>query len=462
MTVSTDRMTQVEQAFARAYGAHTEGRFVEAREGYLQTLTLAPGHVGALENLSALLLIQGEGALALALCQRAVQLSGGTPVGYNTLGAILRRLYRYDEAMAAYEKALALKPDFASAWENLGKVYRVAGPVDKALACFDKALALNPENQAVLWDRALTLLQAGNLEDGFAGYETRLLRPEFQGPFQALSKPRWAGESLVGKTVLLIAEQGLGDTLQFIRYASAVKALGAEHVVVVAQPPLLSLLARVAGVDRAVAFGDPVGAYDCYIPLLSLPFHLKTTLETIPSATEPYLTPPADWSVTLPDSPQAFKVGVVWAGSAANPTDDSRSIPFEKILTLLSVPGIALYSLQVGDHESDLTTHAAAPLFQNLAPRLRNFDDTASAVMQLDLVITVDTSVAHLAGGLGRPTWVLLSHATDWRWLQARTDSPWYPTVRLFRQPAPGDWDNVLQDVLRTLQEKVEAAANKR
>jgi hypothetical protein len=263
---------------------------------------------------------------------------------------------------------------------------------------------------------------------------------------RSIPLPLWQGEALDGKTLFVYAEQGLGDTIQFARFLPLVAKRGAR-VVFDCQPELVRLLSGLAGVDelRPQFQANPLPAADFHVPLLSLPGRLGITLATVPSAV-PYLSAPL--AVIGPNVPRPpatrLAVGLVWAGRPEHANDRNRSMTLEDLLPLADLPGVALFSLQIGPCASDIGTAGATPLIYDLTPQIRDFADTARLIEQLDLVICVDTSVAHLTGALARPGFVLLPYTPDWRWLGMREDSPWYPTLRLFRQPAPGDWNSVV------------------
>lgn len=309
-----------------------------------------------------------------------------------------------------------------------------------------------------------SLFKAGYLREGFRAWETRFLDPGYleregiprQGRWP-LDVPPWAGpeEPLDGKTVLLWTEQGYGDAIQFIRYAPMVADLGAR-VIVGCQPELQRLFRTVKGVDAVYTLSELRQAhYDYHAPVLSLPYLFGTTVETIP-ATVPYVTAPAGASASL-DAEGPLKVGLAWAGHPRQSEDARRSMPLRMMRPLLSLPGIDWYSLQVGAASAQINVLGLSGIVQDLSPRLHDFADTAAVIDQLDLVVTVDTSVAHLAGALGKPVWILLAHDADWRWMEYRLDSPWYPTARLFRQPWPGNWMSVIEDVREALTDLVQA-----
>jgi hypothetical protein len=285
---------------------------------------------------------------------------------------------------------------------------------------------------------------------GWEQYESRWQVPEYSAQQLHFAQPRWDGGSFVGKTLLLYWEQGFGDTLMFVRYAPWVKALGGK-VVLVAQARLADLVATCPGIDEVIPHGDSIPPFDVHLPLLSLPRIFQTALKSIP-ATIPYLHVPRriphfeEITKTLAVSEGKIRMGLVWAGNTTHKNDGKRSIPPMALIPLAALPEIAWFSFQVGRQDEP-----PFPGIVSMEPLLSDFSDTAYALGSMDLVITVDTAVAHLAGAMGIPTFLLLSSLPDWRWMMGRKDSPWYPTMRLYRQPIPGDWDAVVRDVVADL-----------
>lgn len=336
-----------------------------------------------------------------------------------------------------YKTALAWSPAAGGALVNLGQRHWEAKRRNQAVAHYRRALALDPADASARCCLAVSLLASGRYREGWEHYEWRWQHPRFVRASRSFQAPPWNGEPLAGRILLIHAEQGLGDILQFCRFAGRVGAGG--RVILEAYPPLMRLLSTLPGVERVVAQGDPLPEFDLHCPLLSLPRILGTTPETIPPT--PYLAAEdaavCRWRRRIADSP-SLRVGLVWSGG---PHAEQRSMPFEAVLPLLTIPGIQIFSLQVGERTADL---AGTPQIDDLSPGLVDFAETAAALTCLDLIVTVDTSVAHLAGALGRPTWVLLPCRGNWRWMLDRQDSPWYPTVRLFRQTAEGDWPGVV------------------
>src|SRR2546427_4574280 len=373
---------------------------------------------------------------------------------HHNMGEAYRVTGKLEEAAACYRQELAVKPDDPMAHNNLGNVLLDEGKVAEAIACFRRVLALKPDYVHAHSGLGLALLRAGELSHGFTEYEWRWSIKQFEQQCAGLILPQpfWDGSELNGGTILLYAEQGFGTTTQFIRYAPLVARRGGR-VIVACQPELIRLLSSVAGIAQVVSEREPLPDFDLHAPLLSLPRISGTTLETIPSQC-PYLSPPESSSVKVEVTPDVrLKVGIVWAGLPIHRNDRNRSCPLSYFLELAELPGVAVYSLQKQPMAAGLGEVIPGMPVHNLSGQIGDWADTAAAICQLDLVVTVDTGVAHLAGALGRPVWVLLPHVgADWRWMSGREDSPWYPSMRLFRQKSRGDWPAVFARVSAELQ----------
>ncbi|MFD2184207.1 tetratricopeptide repeat protein [Rhodoplanes azumiensis] len=472
------RLAEAEQALIAAlrddrtdfYALHQLGliccdrkRFADAVLLLATAVEARPDSPEALCNLA--LALRGLGRLdeAVAACDAALALAPDHTAAHHNRGNALLDLDRPAEAAAAHERAVALDPKNAESLYGLGNALRELHRFDAAMDCYDKALSLAPQRSDIRFNVALLNLLTGRLREGFAGYAHRLEKPEFAELRGRFAAPAWAGEPVEGRSMLLHPEQGAGDVIQFVRYAPLLAARGAR-VICAVTAPLKPLIDSLAGPSIQVTVWDRTAppAHDLHCPYLSLPAGFGTTLDTIP-ASVPYLaaapariaamadriaaavaaagTVPGAGSGAPADVPR-LRVGLVWAGNPAFANDRHRSIPLTTLAPLLGLPDIDFISLQKDLREGDeafLQHHGVA----RLGPDLADFAATAAAVQNLDLVITVDTAVAHLAGALGRPVWILLPFSPDWRWLTGRTDSPWYPTARLFRQPALGDWASV-------------------
>jgi hypothetical protein len=369
------------------------------------------------------------------------------------MGIVLHALGRDEDALASYARALALKPDHADAHNNLGLALRDLNRHEEALRCFELAQAIEPDHVDAHVNEALVRLALGDYARGWKDYVWRLHTANFSKGRKRPAQPLWLRQcDISGRTILLHGEQGLGDTIQFARFVPRVAELGGK-VVLAVQRPLTALMTGLQGAAVVRGQGDPVPPFDAYCPLPSLPLAFKTTLETIP-ADVPYLSAPADrlakWRPVVDALPRP-RIGLMWTRGAASP-QDRRSLPLRLLLPLLERRDIQFVALQkeLPDDEGTLFQSTGMPGF--LGERLADLADTAAIIAMLDLVITIDTSIAHVAGALGKPMWVLLPFAADWRWLRDRSDSPWYPTARLFRQPAPGDWHSVVRRVAEALE----------
>ncbi|HEY2134649.1 MAG TPA: tetratricopeptide repeat protein [Xanthobacteraceae bacterium] len=429
----------------------------DAAEQFRRAIALAPGHAKAYSNLSSALRSCGQFAEAEEACRHALTLAPESPTAWNNLGTTLADLGRLAQAADAFRRAVAIEPAFAEAQFNLGKALQSQGQREEALAQYRHAVGLRPDYVDAHLGEAFLLLVMGDFARGAQELEWRWRLKD--RPSHAFEQPAWRGEKLDGKTILLHAEQGFGDSLMLLRYAPLVAARGGRVIIQVPRA-LERLAARLPGGPFAIfAEGAPLPAFDTHCPLMSLPLAFGTTLDSIPAAIPYFAAAPealTRWRTRLKAS-ESLKVGLVWAGSPLHKNDRTRSIALERFAPLLELPGVTWYSLQVGARAGDLAA-AAAGRMADLSPELTDFAETAAAIAALDLVICVDTAVAHLAGALGRPVWVLLPFDPDWRWLLERSDSPWYPTARLIRQPTPGDWDGAIAKLRTALVDCVERA----
>ena len=420
---------------------------------YERAIALKPDYFTAHYNRGNALLALNQPDEALDSYDRALALSPNHLEILNNRGNALLRLGRTGEALASYEQALALAPASAEAANNRGNALAAMGHVGQALASFDAAVALDPDKADAVYNASMARLALGDFATGWAQYEARWNVSQFLRQRRNFVPPLWIGqEPLDGRTILLHAEQGFGDTLQFVRYVPLVAQRGAT-VLLEVQAPLKSLLAATAGAAQVFAGGEPLPAFDCQCPLMTLPLAFGTEVSTIPTDV-PYVTPPADrserWRARLAAVARP-RVGLVWSGRPTHLNDRNRSIDLRRLLPLLADPRPWFVSLQRDLRPHDETVLRAHSRILDLAAELTDFADTAAAIGALDLVIAVDTAVVHLAGAMGKPVWILLPHAVDFRWMYGRDDSPWYPTARLFRQPAPGNWDDVIARVARAL-----------
>jgi tetratricopeptide (TPR) repeat protein len=428
-------------------------RPAEALAGFDQALAIQPSHARALNNRGNTLQELQRPAEALASYDKALAIQPAYAEALYNRGIVLRDLHRSAEALESFDKALAINPDHVDALNNRGVALRDLNRPTEALASYDRALAIKPDYAETHSNRSCLRLLLGDFDPGWEEFEWRWRVPEFAPWRRDFAAPLWLGEEpLAGKTILLHAEQGFGDAIQFVRYAPLVAARGAK-VILEVPPPLTALCSGIAGVALVIGRGEKLPEFDCHCPLLSLPLAFKTGLETIPAGAA-YLSASEDrvikWRQRLPE-PRKRRIGIAWAGNPAFKGDHTRSIGLTRLLPLLSVTGVEFLSLQRDLREGDRDILRNNSHVMQMGDAMEDFGDTAAIMASLDLVISSDTAVAHLAGALGKPVWVLLQYVADWRWLLGRSDSPWYPTARLFRQPEIGDWESVIRQVEREL-----------
>jgi tetratricopeptide (TPR) repeat protein len=431
-----------------------------AMASYQRVLTLKPDHAEAHNNLGAQFELANLPEQAMASYRRALALRPVFPEALNNLGNALLANGQTDDAIASYHSAIAQRPDYAEAHNNLGNALQTAGQLDDAVRSHDRALALKPDFADARWNKAFALLLQGDFAAGWPLFESRWELLRHHPDVAVHDRPLWLGDaSVAGRTLLVHHEQGLGDTLQMLRYAPLLAAQGAR-VVVQVPATLAALAATVPGVAAVVVTDEPLPAHDLHCPCMSLPLACRTTLATIP-AVVPYLTVPDDsgaiWRTRLNDAHSddrtGPRIGLVWSGSTAHRNDRQRSLMLRQLLPLLDLPA-EFHSLQKEYRPDDQAQLSAHGKLHDWSTSLHSLADTAGLIAQLDLVIAVDTAVAHLAGALGKPVWLLLPAAPDYRWLLDRTDSPWYPTMRLFRQQQPGNWVPVIDDLATALRER--------
>jgi Tfp pilus assembly protein PilF len=466
---------------------------MEAARAYAALLARDPQCVEALGQLGFLFFQFGQYAESLASLQKARELAPALPKLHLLMGAVLRKLGRLEEsadcclreitiapadadahynlglarqslgrpreALESYQQAVKLRPGYIDALMGVGITLRQTDDDLAALEIFERVVALDPAHAKAHWESATILLAQGQYERGWKEYEWRWMLKDRKAPPEEFKQPLWDGKDLGGRRILLHGEQGFGDIIQFSRYA----ALVAERrgaVILGCPAPLRPIMETVPGVDEVVTSRDNHPPFDVHAPLMSLPAILGTTLETVPRQI-PYLRAPAA-SATLPSwiasTLPGLKVGLVWIGEVSNPYTNLRSVGLERLVPLLELPGVYWHSLQVGQAAEELAVSKHAGRIADWGRHFADFGDTARAISQLDLVISVDTCVAHLAGALGKPVWTLLPFDADWRWMHGRTDSPWYPTMRLFRQGKRGDWPGVVSQIKVALREFVDSS----
>ncbi|MCA8294817.1 tetratricopeptide repeat protein [Burkholderia sp. AU30198] len=444
------------------------GRADEAERHYRESLVHEPNALATLNRFGALLHTLGRLPEAETCFRRAVSLQPDAREARGNLGNVLFAQQRYGEAEACYRDVLAYDPSFAEVWNNLGRLLHEVGRLDEAAAALRHALTLDHDRVPTTFNLSLVLLAMGQYEAGWRHYEARFQPSSHWGDassyrvLASLPAPCWQGEPLDGKSLVVWPEQGFGDVVQFARYLPLLKQRGVSMLTVVCPAALTRLIATVDGVDRCVGIDEAAAlpAHDYAVPIMSLPLRCGTTLDTIPAAV-PYLHVPAPlvehWRGSVPAA--GLKVGLVWAGDPrpdqpqAHATDRRRSLPASAYLPLLTIPGVSFVSLQKGEtahRQIDTIPSSLRPV--DPMAHVRDFADTAAIIAHLDLVITVDTSVAHVAGALGKPVWILSRFDGCWRWFADRDDSPWYPRARLFRQSEPGQWNDVVERVAGALE----------
>jgi len=429
---------------------------------YEQAVRFKPDFLEAYNNLGNALKSKGRLEAAVQNYKQVVRIKPDLAEGYYNLGSALRLQEEYKCAIENLTIALKLKPDYAEAYNNLALTQKNQGDIDGAIKNFTRAITFKPDLAVAHWNRSFTYLLNEDFKQGFEDYEWRFKTGKWKTiyPYR-YDGPRWDGSTALNKTIFIHDEQGLGDTIQFVRYMPMVKSR-CGTVILETRRSLINLLQGFPGIDKLVersSDGKPPVGFDLYVPLLTLPLIFETKLETIP-ANVPYLhAGPKKANYRQNRLGAGYKVGIVWAGRPQHLNDRNRSCTLKQFLPLGEIPGIRLYGLQKGESTGMAEELSRVDGLINLGDKFEDFSDTAGAIENLDLVISVDTSVAHLAGAMGKPIWVLLPFIPDWRWMMGRKDSPWYPTMRLFRQEKPGDWDSVFRRVAQELKLKAGSAS---
>ncbi len=469
---------------ARAHALDRAGRGPEALAAYREYLALEPRHGDVWADYAGQLLVLRQSQEAEAACGKALALDPRNLSARINLGCVHMQEGQWEAAFGQFRAVLAVDskrvdarralaecllkagrqdlaeqelarvirqdPRSLEAHQLLGHIFYSQGRWGDFQTEIDRYRALDPSCTYLEFEQGFLDLLFGRMPQGWKGHEARLRIPGLVGPVRTFSQPAWQGESFAGKTLLLCYEQGLGDTLMFIRYAPRVKALGGQ-VILEAQPSLAAVAATCPGVDRVIPRGEPLPTFDLHASLLSLPWLFRTELSSIP-AEIPYLDVPPQvpnrqvLSELLALTQGRIRIGLVWAGNPGHKRDGERSIPAATLAPLAALPGVAWFSFQLGR-----TDAPPLPDLVRLGPLLSDFSDTTYALSGMDLVITVDTALAHLSGALGIPTLLLLTFQPDWRWMLDREDSPWYPSLHLYRQPEAGDWDSVIRRLVDDL-----------
>nr|WP_315394669.1 tetratricopeptide repeat protein [uncultured Duganella sp.] len=445
--------TDPQQAYLDGNRRMAVGDAVGAEECFWQAIALQPEHAGARANLGYVKELRGQLLEAEFHYLHAIALLPDSPQLYLNLGVLLQKARRFDESEAAARMALELAPESPSAWSQLGVALACVKREREAEECYRRALEIDEDYSRAQFNLAYILLRQGRFADGWPLLESRWHFDSLAQPFNC---PPWEGQPLAGKSVVIVSEAGQGDMIHFCRYAALLKDAGAARVAVACPPGLRRLMAGLSGVDEVyVQQGAlPASGWDFWTHPMRLPALFGTDLASIPSST-PYISVDPEavryWGGMVPG--QGLRVGLAWKGNPLFENDAERSLPsLHTLAPLAGAGGLHFVSLQKGDSEDEALTPPAGMALQALAPRLQDFADTAGVIANLDLVISVDTAVAHLAGALGKPVWLLLpDHRCDWRWMAERGDTPWYPSMRLFRQPPGGGWAAVVAEVVSAL-----------
>ncbi len=430
-------------------------RFEEALTCFQKAIAINPNYSFAYNGQGNVLMELKRFDEALISYEKAIALNSLSPFPHNGMSNVLQELKRFDDAIVGYEKAMALVPDSAGPYVNRGLAMLGKGNFDEALQNYDRAIELNPEMADPHWNKALPKILKGEYEEGWQLYEYRRYKPDLKGSYPIYEQPLWLGqESVTDKILYIYPEQGLGDFIQFCRYVPLVENLGARVILKV--PNALYAMIKTMGLNaRIVRNDEKVDEFDFHCPIMSLPLAFKTTVETIPNKIPYFFSDhfkKSYWERKFAYASNSLKVGLVWSGSKDHKKDHDRSLRLEQLAPILDLP-VTFYSLQKEVREHDKTTLSKLNHIQEYHEELNDFSDTAAMLDCLDLIISVDTSVAHLAGAMGKNVWILISYLPDYRWMLDREDTPWYPTARLFRQPNVGDWDNAILNVRSALEQ---------
>lgn len=444
---------------------HAAGQLEQAHNLCLEILSQVPDQPDAIHFLGVIADSRGDYEFAKEYIGKAIKLMPDNPACYTNLGNVFQRQEEYSTALKYYQKALHLDSRNKMALNNIGAVYMKTGKLEQAISHLSSALNMDPDYVDAHWNLSLSLLLNGEIEQGFKEYEWRWKRTDISKR-DIDDKTLWKGEPLNGKTILVYEEQGLGDAFQFVRYLPMLKDDGARIILEVSQP-LMRLFSKLDCVDKLWVKSirestKDIDRFDFHIPILGLPSIHKSSIETIP-LNVPYLTVhPAivsSWGNWMMDV-KGFRVGIVWAGNPNHKNDHNRSCLLSRFKELSDLPGVELISLQKEKYDKWTDVEPLSVVAQDMSEDLDDFTDTAAAIENLDLIISVDTAVVHLAGALGKKVWVLLPFLPDWRWMLDRTDSPWYPSMRLFRQKSRGDWSSVFKELKKELQEVAKGMLN--
>jgi Flp pilus assembly protein TadD len=424
------------------------GNAGQSAELLIRAVRLRPDRVDYQFNLGSALAAAGRRDEAIAAFLHAATLPFNEAAPLAQLARELHNLGQYAAALGCSTRAVTANPNDAESLTIYGQNLMATGQNEAALAALRRAVAMRPNDADARWDVGMLLLKAGQLREGYREFEWRLRSPGGL-LLRGFPSPQWTGSNLVGKTLLVHAEGGFGDTIHYVRYVPPMKDR-ALRLVLECQGDLIPLLQSLDGVDEIIARGQPLPAFDFHVPLPSLPAIFGTDLNSVPNAV-PYLTVPDDrlkkWAERV-GSDGKLKIGLCWSGNRGDPTD-KRSIELQKLAPIASIPGVRFVSLQMGEDAKQ--PRPSGMELADYTSEIRDFADTAALISQLDLVVSIDTSVAHLAGALGKPVWLLLPNVAAYQWIVGRTDSPWYPTMRVFRQPVQDDWETAISQLSEAL-----------
>lgn len=444
--------SELEQVFQAALKHQRLGNLTEAVDGYNRVLRQNPAARDALNNLGVALRGLGQRDAALVAYKRLHSIHSPRASSLINLGNLLRELGQFEECRSTFQDAIELEEDSKGALYGLGLVSRDCNYLAESLSFLDKALEKDPGDPDLNWDRAQTLLRMGDYERGFEAYESRWALT--RTAVREFETPEWDGTPLDGRTLLLFGEQGFGDAIQFVRFIPSLAAAQNTRVILEVRPELARLLDdQIEGVEKIVPRGEGLPAHDCRLPLLSIPRMLRTTLDTVPR--EPYIKPKPGFVSIRKAAKGALNIGLAWAGSPSQANDRNRTFALKHLLPLLHVPNCSFYSFQKGEGAKELDELGVKHMIAPLGPTLKDFADSSAVMDKLDLIITADTSVAHLAGAMGKPVWIALSVFHDWRYDADGSVANWYPSARVFRQETPGDWDSVFSRMTSELKQLI-------
>ncbi len=426
--------------------------FESALSAYDRALELCPQQVETLNNKGIVYYEMNQLQPAIQLYQLALQLNPDYVSAYINLGSAYAKMGEWEKAETAFRQAVHIQPKNAETYNSWGNCYKQQNRANEAQKCFETAVQIHPNFHEAEFNLAITELLLGDFSNGWRHYESRHQLREHKKVDYHLPHPFWQGESLKGEQLFIITEQGLGDVIQFSRFIPLLQERAEpKNIIFECQPPLIPLLQASFPDITIVPRGQIPEQFDKQVRLMSLPLYLGLQPETISLASGYVFAPEGEIPQVLSQKSTARRIGLVWGGNPGNPNDENRSIPLEYLKPLFDIPGTEWFSLQMGEREKEIPDHHLEEKLINLAPSIQNFTDTARIMKSLDLVITVDTAVAHLAGAINRPGWVLLPFAPDFRWLLDRSDTPWYTSLKLFRQPKPKDWGGVVEQLQTAL-----------